>query len=242
MPNKFLKASYGNEIRNVIKQNTNLELLYDFDDYPVFDDATTYPIIYVLNKNKNYSKDYFIYSEINKKEATNDPLNLLVNKSVKVKYTSLKDDNWQFQNDSNSNLLNRIISNSTTLKEIVNDRIFRGVSTGKNEVFIINQSIADKLINEKNKSYIRKIVTGKEVKKNNLTFDNLYLLYIPWEYDLEYDENIKNYLIENKETLSNRPEVREGRFNWWCLSRYGSKNAEYLFKPKIIYPSQFPFL
>lgn len=236
LPNKFLKASYGNEIRIVIKQNANLELLYDFDDYPVFDDATTYPIIYVLNKNKNYSKDYFIYSEINKKEATNDPLNLLVNKSVKVKYTSLKDDNWQFQNDSNSNLLNRIISNSTTLKEIVNDRIFRGVSTGKNEVFIINQSIADKLINEKNKSYIRKIVTGKEVKKNNLTFDNLYLLYIPWEYDLEYDENIKNYLIENKEILSNRPEVKEGRFNWWCLSRYGSKNAEYLFKPKIIYP------
>lgn len=236
LPNKFLKASYGNEIRNVIKQNTNLELLFDFDDYPVFDDATTYPIIYVLNKNKNYSKDYFIYSEINKKEATNDPLNLLVNKSVKVKYTSLKDDNWQFQDDSNSNLLNRIISNSTTLKEIVNDRIFRGVSTGKNEVFIINQSIADKLFNEKNKSYIRKIVTGKEVKKNNLTFDNLYLLYIPWEYDLEYDDNIKNYLIENKESLSNRPEVKEGRFNWWCLSRYGSKNAEYLFKPKIIYP------
>jgi type I restriction-modification system DNA methylase subunit len=236
LPNKFLKASYGNEIRNVIKQNTNLELLFDFDDYPVFDDATTYPIIYVLNKNKNYSADYFIYSEINKKEATNDPLNLLVNKSVKVKYTSLKDDNWQFQNDSNSNLLNRIISNTTTLKEIVNDRIFRGVSTGKNEVFIVNQSIADKLINEKNKSYIRKIVTGKEVKKNNLTFDNLYLLYIPWEYDLEYDDNIKNYLIQNKESLSNRPEVKEGRFNWWCLSRYGSKNAEYLFKPKIIYP------
>jgi hypothetical protein len=33
-----------------------------------------------------------------------------------------------------------------------------------------------------------------------------------------------------------RPEVIENRFNWWCLSRYGSKNAEFLFKPKIIYP------
>lgn len=236
LPNKFLKASYGEEIRNVIKQNTNLELLFDFDDYPVFDDATTYPIIYVLNKNKNYSKDYFIYSEINKKEITNDPLNLLVNKSVQVKYTSLKDKNWQFQDDCKSKLLNKIISNATSLKEIVNDRIYRGVSTGKNEVFIIDKNIADKLINDKNKSYIRKIVTGKEVKKNNLTFDDLYLLYIPWEYDLEYDENIKNYLINNQESLANRPEVKEGRFNWWCLSRYGSKNAEYLFKPKIIYP------
>ena len=236
LPNKFLKASYGEEIRNVIKQNTNLELLFDFDDYPVFDDATTYPIIYVLNKNKNYKKDYFIYSEINKKQSTNDPLNLLIKKSVRVKYSSLNNKNWQFQDDIKSSILNKITINTTILKEIVNDRIYRGVSTGKNEVFIINQSIADKLITEKNKSYIRKIVTGKEVKKNNLTFDNLYLLYIPWEYDLEFDENIKNYLIENQETLSNRPEVIEGRFNWWCLSRYGSKNAEYLFKPKIIYP------
>src|SRR5690606_5388857 len=87
-----------------------------------------------------------------------------------------------------------------------------------------------------NKNHIRKIVTGKEVKRNTLIFDNLYLLYIPWEYDLDYDENIKKYLLDKKEILSNRPEVREGRFNWWCLSRYGSKNAEYLFKPKIIYP------
>ncbi|MDP3358696.1 MAG: Eco57I restriction-modification methylase domain-containing protein, partial [Lutibacter sp.] len=236
LPNKFLKASYGKEIRNVIKQKSNLELLFDFDDYPVFDDATTYPIIFVLNKNKNYTKDYFIYSEINKKLTSKDPLNLLIKKSVRVDYTSMEDDNWQFQNSNNSNLLSKLKNNSTTLKEIVNNKIFRGVSTGKNEVFIIDKITADNLINEKNKSFIRKIVTGKEVKRNNLSFDNLYLLYIPWEYDLEYDENIKNYLLENKELLSNRPEVKEGRFNWWCLSRYGSKNAEYLFKPKIIYP------
>jgi type I restriction-modification system DNA methylase subunit len=236
LPNKFLKATYGKEIRNVIKQDTNLELLFDFDDYPVFDDATTYPIIYVLNKNKNYSKDYFIYSEINKKETSSDPLNLLKQKSVKVNYTSFQEDSWQFQDSSNSNLLDKLKNNSTTLKEIVNNKIFRGVSTGKNEVFIINKNTADNLINAKNRSFIRKIVTGKEVKRNNLSFDDLYLLYIPWEYDLEYEENIKNYLLKNKELLSNRPEVKEGRFNWWCLSRYGSKNAEFLFKPKIIYP------
>lgn len=236
LPNKFLKASYGKEIRKVMKEETNLELLFDFDDYPVFEQATTYPIIYVLNKNKSYDKDYFIYSELNKKQTTHDPINLLLKNAVKVNYSALTDDNWKFQDDSNSNLLYKLKNNSTTLKEIVSDKIFRGVSTGKNEVFIINKNTADILINEKNKSLIRKIVTGKEVKRNNLTFDNLYLLYIPWEYDLEYDENIKKYLIENKELLSDRPEVKEGRFNWWCLSRYGSKNAEYLFKPKIIYP------
>ncbi len=236
LPNKFLKATYGIEIRKVIKAESNIELLFDFDDYPVFEDATTYPIIYILNKRKNHGNDCFVFSEISKKDNTTDPLNLLISKSVNVNYSSLNDDLWQFQDSSNSLLLEKIKKNSTLLKDLVNDKIFRGVSTGKNEVFIIDEKLASSLINEKNKNFIRKIVTGKEVKRNNLSFDNLYLLYIPWEYDLEYDENIKKYLLLNQEILSNRPEVKDGKFNWWCLSRYGSKNAEFLFKSKIIYP------
>ena len=47
-----------------MKDDANLELLFDFDDYPVFADATTYPIIYVLNKNKEDNKKSFVYSEI----------------------------------------------------------------------------------------------------------------------------------------------------------------------------------
>ncbi|TXD47772.1 Eco57I restriction-modification methylase domain-containing protein [Polaribacter sp. IC073] len=236
LPNKFLKATYGKEIRKVIKEEGNLELIYDFDDYSVFDDATTYPIIYVLNKNTEHKADSFLYSEINKRENTHDPINRLKEKEVKVKYSSLGDEYWQFQNIKSAELLQKLYTDTKSLKEIVSDKIFRGVSTGKNEVFIIEKETYEKLINDKNKEFIRKIVTGKEVKRNSLIFSDLYLLFIPWEYDLEFDDNIKNYLIKNKEILSKRPEVKQGRFNWWCLSRYGSKNADYLFKPKIIYP------
>jgi hypothetical protein len=234
LPNKFLKASYGNEIRKVLNQENKIELIFDFDDYPVFEDATTYPIIFIINN--NWENDYLIYSEINKREKTLDPINTLKDKQVVVNYNSLQEDNWQFKDNKSSLILNKLKNDSKPLKEIVEDKIFRGVSTGKNEVFIINKDVANKLSNEKNKDFIRKIVTGKEVKRNSLIFDDLYLLYIPWEYDLDFDENIKNYLLENKDILSNRPEVIEGRFNWWCLSRYGSKNADFLFKPKIIYP------
>ncbi len=236
LPNKFLKATYGKEVRSVIKKNSQIDLIFDFDDYPVFEDATTYPIIFIFSKNIDANKTTFVYSEINKRDSTKNPISRLKEKSVAVSSSSLKDDNWQFQDSSNDSLISKIILGSTKLKDLVDDNIFRGVSTGKNEVFIINKETADKLINENNKEFIRKIVTGKEVKRYNLNFDNLYLLYIPWEYDLNFDENIKAYLLENEKILSDRPEVKEGRFNWWCLSRYGSKNADFLFKPKIIYP------
>lgn len=70
LPNKFLKASYGKEIRNVILNRTQIDLLFDFDDYPVFQDATTYPIIYVLDKEIDNSRKDFIYSAINKRVNT----------------------------------------------------------------------------------------------------------------------------------------------------------------------------
>lgn len=234
LPNKFLKANYGKEIRKFITKQNNLELIYDFDDYPVFADATTYPIIYLINK--NWAKDYFKFSEINKRFKTSEPIKTLIKNEVKVKYSTLNEDQWTFSDSDNSSLILKICENSKTLKDVVDDKIFRGVSTGKNEVFIISAEVAKSLINENNKHLIRKIVTGKEVKRNCLTFENLYLLFISWEYDLNFDNNIKNYLLDRKSVLESRPEVKEGRFNWWCLSRYGSKNAQYLFKPKIIYP------
>ncbi|MCP2037319.1 TaqI-like C-terminal specificity domain-containing protein [Chryseobacterium sp. HSC-36S06] len=234
LPNKFLKANYGKEVRKFISNQNNLELIYDFDDYPVFADATTYPIIYLINK--NWTNDYFKFSAINKRSGKIDPIKTLINNEIEVAYLRLDENQWTFSDNNNSTLLLKICENSRSLKDVVDDKIFRGVSTGKNEVFIITEEIAKNLINDRNKHLIRKVVTGKEVKRNCLTFDNLYLLFISWEYDLDFDDNIKNYLLDRKSILESRPEVKEGRFNWWCLSRYGSKNAQYLFKPKIIYP------
>ena len=77
---------------------------------------------------------------------------------------------------------------------------------------------------------------GKEVKRYKAEFQNLYLTYLDWEYDIESNQDLKAYLLENREQLEKRPEVKQGRFNWWCLSRYGSKNAHLLQEPKIIYP------
>ncbi|MFY0630467.1 MAG: Eco57I restriction-modification methylase domain-containing protein [Flavobacteriaceae bacterium] len=233
LPNKFLKASYGKQIRSVIKSEANLELLLDFDDFPVFADATTYPIIYVLNKKRDYKAKTFLYSEINKRDNIIDPINTLEVKKYNVNYSSLKDDNWIFIDEKINSVIKKINQGSISLKEFVDNKIFRGVSTGCNEVFIINQKIKDRLGNSNN---IVKILMGKEVKRNTVDFQSIYLLFLPWDYDLESNENIKEYLLENKSKLEKRPEVKQGRFNWWCLSRYGSKNSHLLTEPKIIYP------
>lgn len=236
LPNKFIRANYGKEIRKFILDNCFINLIFDFDDYPVFSDVTTYPIIFVFSKENNSKNNSFRYSEINKRIKINEPISYLENNSMIVSYNSLNDDKWDIVDIENEKILLKLKENSVSLKEHVDNKIFRGVSTGKNEVFIIEKDVADKLINEKNKHLIREIVTGKEVKRYGLNYNNLYLLFLDWEYEIDFDQNIREYLLENKNSLSERPEVRDNRFNWWCLSRYGSKNSKYLSRPKIIYP------
>ncbi|WP_430412852.1 Eco57I restriction-modification methylase domain-containing protein [Kordia sp.] len=233
LPNKFLKATYGKNIRKVIKEEANLELLFDFDDYPVFADATTYPIIYILNKKKNNINNTFLYSEINKRENTVDPIALLELKKQEVSFSSLTDKEWSFSNINVSALFNKIKSKSVPLKEVVSDKIFRGVSTGCNDVFIVSEEIKNQITSS---SVLRKIFTGKEVKRYRAEFQSLYLLFIDWDYDLDTNDELKEYLLSHKIKLEKRPEVKQGRFNWWCLSRYGSKNSHLLSEPKIIYP------
>ncbi len=235
LPNKFLKATYGKNIRKVIKEGANLELLLDFDDYPVFTDATTYPIIYVLNKKKEYKPKIFLYSEINKRDITLDPIATLQKKQYNVLYESLKEEMWNFINIDKSNLLKKIDSNSKPLRELVNNKIFAGIASGKNDVFITSDFspfINDSKANER----LKLILGGSEISRYKINPINNKILFLPWDYDLNYSESIKEYLLKNKKGLEQRPEVKLGRFNWWCLSRYGSNNSHLLNEPKIIAP------
>lgn len=236
LPNKFLKTTYGKEIREFLKKLTHVKQIYDFDDYPVFEDATTYPMIMVLEKNEMASDDTFLFSKLIDKQTLN-PIESLQSTQQKITYDQIGSSSWTFAGVDNSKIIEKLEQNSITLSEFVSDKIFRGISTGKNDVFIIDKQKKDELLQDPKASIlIKKIVTGSEVKRYNIDFQDQYIIFVPWDYDLEHSHTVKNYLISNKKELEKRPEVKEGRFNWWCLSRYGSKNAIYLSQPKIIYP------
>jgi type I restriction-modification system DNA methylase subunit len=55
-PNRYLSASYGNALREYILIETKLCSLIDYSDKKVFPDASTYPVITILQRGE--SKDY----------------------------------------------------------------------------------------------------------------------------------------------------------------------------------------
>lgn len=230
LPNKFIKASYGKEIRRVIKEESQVELLFDFDDFPVFEDATTYPLIFIFTKNVN--KKTFIHSEINKRIKSNDPIYELDVRSKSLDKEILNSDKWIFSNIETANIISKMKDNSIRLEELVNGKVLYGLKTGCNKAFIIDENDY-KLIGSEN---LYKVVAGREVKRYNLDFDNKYLIYNDWYFDIESDVKLRDFMLQKKGMLENRAEVKQGKYPWWSLSRYGSNNAKLLFEPKIIYP------
>jgi len=232
LPNKFIRATYGKEIRNVILRKANFNLLLDFDDFPVFTDATTYPIIFVLGRQK---KEKFYYSSLNKRTTTNDAVGYLEANKYLISHSVLTNDSWSFNNSTTQDLLLKIEKASKPLKDIVDNKIYAGIASGKNDVFIIND-ISQFKKDENAQKHLKLILGGSEIERYKITPKNNYIIFTPWDYKFENSDTIKNYLLQNKDSLENRPEVIEGRFNWFCLSRYGSNNSHLLDKPKIIAP------
>ena len=241
LPNKFLKSSYGKEIRKVIKNESNLELLFDFDDYPVFDDATTYPIIFILNRQKEYKDDYFIYSEINNRLANRNPIESLENKQIKVPYLSLTDDMWNFINNDSLRLIKKISKDAIALSEFVNGKINRGVLTGKNDVFIFQESFKDKLIvNGAEKELIKPILLGSAIKRYSIDYSNDYILFTRRGIDIENYPNIKKYLSDFYEVLKPRnngePLGRKaGPYKWYEIQDNIAYYKDFE-DVKIVYP------
>jgi len=230
LPNKFIKANYGKEIRKVIYENAHLELLFDFDDFPVFDEATTYPLIFIIKKQ---SKNNFVnVSSINKRLINKNPIGELIQNTRLIEFKNFTKDEWQFEEQTSSILLEKIKENSIRLEDLVNGKVLYGIKTGCNDAFLINQNEYDTL-SSKN---IFKAVAGREVKRYKLEFDEKYMIYNDWYYDINSDKQLRDFLSLKKEILENRAEVKEKKYPWWSLSRYGSNNAKLLFEPKIIYP------
>lgn len=231
--NKWLRSKYGKKLRKLISAYW-IEEIIDFEDSQIFKDATTYPCVIIFKKilkknpkikickikgssffnlEKYVKENFFIYDQ-----------------------NKLEEDQWRLLPYEVEKIVKKMEKNTITLKEFTNNKIFRGISTGNNDVFIIDKVTKDKLKDEKSNKIIKKIVMGKEVKKHNIQFEEKYLLYLTWDYKLDFSKSIKKYLLINKKELETRPEVKEKRYSWWCLSRYGSKSNEFLAKPKIIYP------
>ena len=170
-------------------------------------------------------------------------------------------DSWVILSPIEQSIKRKIEAVGTPLKDW-DINIYRGVLTGYNEAFIISTEKRDEILancqteDERTRTaeLIRPILRGRDIKRYGYNWANLWLIYIPWHFPLQFDESITGasekaeiafqeqypavyqHMLKYKEPLSKRNKAETGiRYEWYAMQRWGAKYWEDFSKPKIVY-------
>ena len=237
--NTFDKTTAGKVLRDYLTSNTKLRQYIDFTEVKIFEGATTYPVIIIIENYIHHKKNKFEYVKI-PKSSQNRVINIDFESRIDVLQESLDSKSWSFSSLEKEKVLNKILQ-FPDLRSVYG-KCYYGVKTALNDAFIVNE-------NWNNSEHIKSILEGKEIKKWNVqkAKQKLILFKSKWtnrEYSEELPEEDKlNALIRDfpkiMEHLMPFKERAIKRYDkgdyWWEL-----RNCAYydLFdKPKIIFPN-----
>ncbi|WP_299757690.1 TaqI-like C-terminal specificity domain-containing protein [uncultured Pontibacter sp.] len=257
LPNKWMRAGYGQALRAWLQQYTLMELL-DFGDLPVFEEATTYPLILAVAKYIPEAGYTFEAAGINTLKFEQGLEAYVQQHKYEVQAELLPNSGWTLSDSTAQQLLEKLKNTGTPLGEYVEGKIYYGIKTGLNEAFVIDEATKDRLIAEDPRSaeIIKPFLAGRDVKRYQPPKHGKYILFIPWHFPLHKDNLISGasevaevafreefpavytYLLSFKEQLSNRNKSETGiRYEWYALQRCAASYFEEYSKPKIILPS-----
>ncbi|SHH62384.1 Type II restriction/modification system, DNA methylase subunit YeeA [Fibrobacter sp. UWCM] len=177
MQNKWMQASYGKELREFFL-NVRLEKLIDFGDIQVFDDATTYPCIFVAQKAAPATE---LTASTLKELERSDFAKSIDQFAEKFALEHLSSDTWTLSSQWESDLLRRLDNEMITLGKYVGGEAYRGVLTGLTKAFLIDENTKKKIIEEdKNaEQVIHPFLQGRDVKTYEVPSVNHYLILFP---------------------------------------------------------------
>ncbi|MDB9491175.1 TaqI-like C-terminal specificity domain-containing protein [Dolichospermum circinale CS-534/05] len=236
--NTYDKTSAGKTLRDFVIKNFTIEKYLDFTSVVVFDEATTYPIIFLASKSHEINQS-FDFLKVNK-NIYDDKKNLFnAQYFSQISHQSLLADVWNFRNDLEQQLLNRLNQNNRILD--IFGKCYRGILTGLNEAFVISQKIS-------NDQELKPVFDGKDIKKwftpstskwmiiftsksTQLNFGKLTEVDALAKMKKQYPSIFKHLLNFQKKA---KKRYDQGQY-WWEL-----RNCSYydLFtQPKIIFPN-----
>lgn len=249
-PNKFMRAGYGKNTRALLTTEATPKVVIDFCDLPIFD-ATTYPSVLLVEKRKPKDKDTALAATFTAEEQLTRVEETLSSIGFRMPVSALKEEGWNLESPEVLALMEKLRKAGKPLGEYVQGRFYRGILTGLNEAFVINEDTRNKLINEdsKSKELIKPWLRGRDIKKWKAEWEGLYVINIAssvnkkWPWSDEKTEQkaratfkkaypaIHDHLSQWEDKLIKRDD--QGKFWWELRSCAYYKEFE---GTKIIYP------
>jgi len=162
---------------------------------------------------------------------------------------------WSTLSSIEQSIMDKIEATGTPLKKW-DVKINRGITTGLNDAFIIDDATKEALIaaDPKSAEILKPMLRGQDIQRYQAKWAGLWLLNIPWHFPLHLDSAIKGsslqaedlfkkqypkiyqHLLSHKSALSSRNKSETGiRYEWYALQRWGAKYHEEFAKEKLFW-------
>lgn len=224
-PNKFMRAGYGKNTRELLTTQATPLLALDFGDLPVFEEAITYPAIVMVEKTPVVTTGLSRPRNIRKavepprlKDGTclaatftdAEQLSRFAETLPLISFTmpssALKVEGWTLERPAVHNLMGKLRKAGKPLRDYVGGGIYYGIKTGLNEAFVIDEETRQRLIAEDPKSaeIIKPWLRGKDIFKWETKWAKLYVIALVssvnknWPWADSTDEGVACAVFEKE--------------------------------------------
>ncbi|MDQ3555398.1 MAG: Eco57I restriction-modification methylase domain-containing protein [Gemmatimonadota bacterium] len=210
----FARANFATAFRELLPTLAQMESVIDFGENQPFEDAEMVrPSIVVLRRGEQAApfRSLFIDGEIPKSLG-----DAVEEHGFDCDPAALVQAEWTFQPASHTRLIDKVMRTGTPLLEVVDGQLYRGITTGLNEVFIIDQEIRDRLMRADPRSaeIIKPVLQGQDLRPWYQEDEGRWLVFTRRGIDLDAYPAVAGYLGEFREQLEPRPAEWNGRKTW----------------------------
>ena len=256
--NKFMRAGYGAGTREHLATSLRIQRVIDFGDLPLFEAngkaIAAYPAVIIGSRSDDAAEHALKVADLAspvRKTLSDD--NLKVNtESVRgvledldgllakaeisnFPQVMLKSDGWVLEDPALIRLFERLMNHGTPLQEFVKGRIYRGVVTGFNDAFVIDEDKRRDLIEEDRRSeeVIKPWLRGRDIKRWKVDSPGLYIIFANRGIDIDRYPAIEAHLGWFRKDLEKRATAH--LHPWYELQQPQEGIFHEFANPKIIF-------
>lgn len=249
--NKWMKAGYGEPLRRFFSAKVWVRSVVDFGHAKqIFEEADVFPSIIVVEKPTEAPRPQTArLCTIPREQLRIDDLSVQIEKEgADIDLTQLSAESWQLEPVEVGYLMKKLRKVGRPLGQIEGLKAYRGILTGFNEAFLIDNDTKQKLITEHEgcRELIRPFLRGSDIGRWNSDWANLWMIVLPssndraWPWaelgDAAEAEFKKRYpsLYGHFKPLEDRLRKRQDKGRHWWELRSCAYWAAFE-KPRIIY-------
>lgn len=232
--NKWMRATYGKELREYLLQRTNPYFVFDFSWFQVFENASVDTNILCFQK-ANYT------STLQGASAQKDFKLETLATSATQNLTTLNvsgSDYWNVAPAINQNLKTKIEARGKKFEDW-NFQVNYGIKSGFNDAFQIDTETRNALIkkDKRNSEILMPLLRGRDIERYGYKFADIYLINAYNGFQVTIKNAEKNIVKETDGTFTYKHEDSE---EWFSAKRIEHSRGNHYRINRVIVETDYP--